>query len=113
MRVKATWSCAALVIAVGVGALSAQQAGNIVTLDTSLDMIVDPAAKLEIVKGEQTDDPAKRYSFGALEGPVWVQDKQNGYLLFCDITANRVLKWSPNGQVSVFLEKSGFRGANP
>jgi gluconolactonase len=111
MRVKAIWSWAVLVISVGV--LSAQGAGNVVKLDGSLDAIVDPGAKLEIVKGEQTDDPARRYSFGALEGPVWVQDKQSGYLLFCDITANRVLKWSPDGQVSVFLEKSGFRGTDP
>ena len=113
MRVTAIWSWRVLVMSVGTVALCAQGAGSVVKLDASLDSIIDPEAKLEIVKGEQSDDPAKRYSFGALEGPVWVQDKQSGYLLFCDITANRVLKWSPDGRVSVFMKRSGFRGKDP
>ncbi|MGH9439578.1 MAG: SMP-30/gluconolactonase/LRE family protein, partial [Terriglobia bacterium] len=36
-----------------------------------------------------------------------------GYLLFSDIPANVIDKWSPDGKVSVFLEKSGFTGTNP
>lgn len=42
--------------------------------------------------------------FRFTEGPVW--NKEGGYLLFSDIPANKIYKWSPGGQVSVFREPS-------
>ena len=50
--------------------------------------------------------------FGFLEGPVWIHRGHEGYLLFSDTPANVIDKWSPNGGVSVFLEKSGFTGSD-
>jgi len=50
--------------------------------------------------------------FGVTEGPIWIQEGQSGYLLFSDMPANVVYKWTPDGQVSVFLEKSGFTGTD-
>ena len=48
-------------------------------------------------------------NFGFLEGPVWV--KKGGYLLFSDIPANVINKWSPDAKkASVFLAYSGFTG---
>ncbi|HLJ14033.1 MAG TPA: SMP-30/gluconolactonase/LRE family protein [Bryobacteraceae bacterium] len=48
-------------------------------------------------------------NFGFLEGPVWV--KKGGYLLFSDIPANVIYKWSPDaGKATVFLAYSGFTG---
>ena len=42
--------------------------------------------------------------FGLTEGPVWVQDGASGYLLFSDLIANVIYKWTPDGQLSAFLE---------
>lgn len=38
------------------------------------------------------------------EGPVWHRD---GYLLFSDIPANTIYKWTPDGKVEVFRKPSG------
>ena len=38
------------------------------------------------------------------EGPVWHRD---GYLLFSDIPADTIYKWSPNGKVEIFRKPSG------
>jgi gluconolactonase len=105
--------CALQVIALGVTFVKAQTPqGDVVKLDPALDAVVSPSAKVEIIKGDQVQEPSKFYYFGSLEGPVWVQDGPNEYLLFCDIPANTIYKWTPDGTVSVFLEKSGFTGAD-
>lgn len=80
----------------------AQEKSPVVRFDPALDDIVPPGAKVEKVAG----------NFGFTEGPVWV--RQGGYLLFSDIPANVINKWNPaDGKVSVFLDKSGFTGADP
>jgi len=78
-----------------------QEKGPVVRLDPSLDALVPANAKVEKVAGE----------FGFTEGPVWV--RQGGYLLFSDIPANVINKWTPaDGKVSVFLNKTGFTGSD-
>lgn len=42
--------------------------------------------------------------FQFTEGPVW---SPKGYLLFTDIPANRIYKWSPEGPVEVYMEPTG------
>lgn len=42
--------------------------------------------------------------FQFTEGPVWHTD---GYLLFSDIPANRIVKWTPPDRVETFRERSG------
>jgi gluconolactonase len=54
-------------------------------------------------------DPEKLATgFDFTEGPVWIPD---GYLLFSDIPADRIYKWTPlsgpEGQVEVWREPSG------
>ncbi len=44
------------------------------------------------------------------EGPVWVRD--GGYLLFTDVPANIMYKWSEAAGVEEFLNPSGFSGAD-
>jgi gluconolactonase len=73
--------------------------GSIERLDPALDEIVPPAAKIEKLAG----------GFTFTEGPVWIHE---GYLLFSDIPNNVIRKWTPNGEVSVFLEKSGYEGTD-
>ena len=80
---------------------AAQDGSAVVRLDPALDDIVAPNAKVEKVAGD----------FGFTEGPVWV--RTGGYLLFSDIPANVINKWNPaDDKVSVFLDKSGFTGAD-
>jgi gluconolactonase len=80
-----------------------RDAGSVERLDPRLDAIVEASAKPELLAEH----------FGATEGPVWVQEGASGYLLFSDMPANVVYKWAPGGQVSVFLERSGFTGTDP
>ena len=40
-----------------------------------------------------------------IEGPVWLTDPGGGYLVFSDIPANVVYRWTSDGKMSSFLEK--------
>jgi gluconolactonase len=91
---------AALLTAAG---FSAQTGGQIIRLDPALDALVSPDAHIEKLKD----------GFGFLEGPVWVHTSKPGYLLFSDIPANVIDKWTPDGKVATFLAKSGFAGDDP
>jgi gluconolactonase len=85
-------------------ALSAQNSGQIIRLDPALDALISPNTQIEKVAD----------GFGFLEGPVWVHASSPGFPIFSDIPANVIDKWNPqDGKVSVFLEKSGFAGADP
>ena len=75
-------------------------AGSIQRLSTALDAIVPPNAKIEKLAD----------GFIWTEGPVWIHQ---GYVLFADIPRNRIMKWMPSGQVTVFLHPSGYLGSAP
>src|SRR2546425_1922119 len=81
-------------------AVQAATSGSIERVVPRLDAILGPDARLDLI-GEH---------FGATEGPVWLQEGQNGHLLFSDMPANVIYKRTPDGSVSVFLEKSGYTG---
>ncbi|HSE04047.1 MAG TPA: SMP-30/gluconolactonase/LRE family protein [Methylomirabilota bacterium] len=66
-------------------------------LDPQIDQIVPREAVVEKL--------AEGFQF--TEGPVWVRD--GGYLLFSDPNANTIYAWTPEGQLSVFRAKSGYR----
>jgi gluconolactonase len=94
------------VSAVGLTLFSAQKSGTnpvVEKLDPALDAIVPANAKLEILKGDY---------FGNIEGPLWVQQGQTGYLLFTDISANHIYKWTADGKLSIFLDKTGFSSSD-
>ena len=78
--------------------LFSQQA--VIRLDAALDKIVPAGAKVEKVASDL------RFS----EGPVWIG--KGGYLLFSDLPANAIMKWSPTGGVSVY-RKDIFSGPHP
>jgi gluconolactonase len=90
-----------LVLALGTQLGGQATTGSVVRLDPSLDAIVSPTTKVEILKEQ---------AFGLAEGPLWMADGASGYLLFSDIPANHILKWSPDRTLSVFLEKTGWTG---
>src|SRR5262245_17942674 len=61
-------------------------------LDAALDEIITPDSTLETL-GDR---------FALTEGPVWVPDGHDGYLLFSDNAANVIYKWAANSPLSVF-----------
>jgi gluconolactonase len=71
--------------------------------DAALDAIVPANPKLfKLAEG-----------FQFTEGPIWVPgDGAEGCLLFSDPNANRIYRWSPDGQLSVFREQSGYAGTD-
>ena len=79
---------------------TAAAGAQVVRLDPSLDQIVPRDAVVEKL--------AEGFQFS--EGPVWVRD--GGYLLFSDPNANTIYAWTPDGELSVFRAKSGYRGVD-
>lgn len=77
------------------------EGAGIVRLDTRVDHILGRNAKLEKVA----------HGFDRAEGPVW--DKVNGALLFSDMAANAIFRWRAGESVHVFLQLSGYMGAEP
>ena len=72
-------------------------AARVTFIKNGMDKIVSKDAKIEKI--------ADGFSF--IEGPLWHKE---GYLLFSDIPANTILKYTPEKGVSVYLENSGFAG---
>lgn len=96
-----------LVIIAGIAApILGQQAGagsgvgNIVRSDPALDRLVSSGTKIEKLHS----------GFGFIEGPIWV--RSGSYLLFSDLQSNAIMKWSPDGAVSVFRNDI-FPGSYP
>lgn len=67
--------------------------------DATLDLLISPNATIDTVAS----------GFGFTEGVTWIQEGTKGYLLFSDIPANVIYRWSPNGKVEVYLEKTGYQ----
>ena len=63
-----------------------------------LERLVAPDARIEKL-GE---------GFRWSEGPVWIEEGR--YLLFSDVPANKMYRWSEADGVSVFLDPSGYDG---
>ena len=72
--------------------------------DHALDEIVPQHAKIEKLAG----------GFLFTEGPIWVprSEDADGYLLFSDPNNNVIYRWTQDGQLSVFMTKSGYRGVD-
>ena len=69
-------------------------------LDPALDAIVPQGATWRRVAS----------GFTWVEGPIWIH---SGYLMFADISSNSIRKIEPDGKVSIWLQPSGYRGAEP
>jgi len=72
--------------------------------DPALDEIVPGDAKIEKLAG----------GFLFTEGPIWVPrtEDTDGYLLFSDPNNNLIYRWTQDGQLSIFMTKSGYRGVD-
>ncbi|HEU4486968.1 MAG TPA: SMP-30/gluconolactonase/LRE family protein [Povalibacter sp.] len=74
--------------------------GNIRKFDPALDAIVPADWKIEKLAD----------GFTWSEGPVWIGN--GGYLLFDDVPANTMYRWSQKDGLSVFRKPSGFEGSD-
>ena len=95
---------ATLCIAIGSAAVAAESLdrpepiGRIERFDPALDAIVAPGAQVEkLAEG-----------FTWAEGPAWI--RAGGYLLFTDVPANTLYRWSAKDGLSIFLKPSGYEG---
>jgi sugar lactone lactonase YvrE len=91
-----------LVAALGIGLFAgspvrvgAQGNPAIVTLDPAFSRIVPNGAQIERLAG----------GFQFVEGPVW---DPAGFLLFTDIYANQIRKWTPDGRVTTFRKPAYY-----
>ena len=77
---------------------------RITRIDPALDEIVPAGAKIEKLAG----------GFLFTEGPIWVPrgEEGDGYLLFSDPNNNVIYRWTQDGQVSIYMTKSGYRGVD-
>ena len=78
--------------------------------DAALEAILPSNAKLEKLAD----------GFAFTEGPVWIDAgnqaiapiSEEGFLLFSDPNNNTIYRMTPDGDVSVYLSKSGYAGEN-
>lgn len=70
--------------------------GAIEKIDPSLDAIIKPDAKVEIIAD----------GFEWSEGPVWISDQK--MLLWSDIPPNKIYKWTEAGGKELYLTPSGY-----
>jgi len=74
--------------------------GTIERLKPELDKLLPADAKLEVLAD----------GFTWTEGPLWMGDAKNGYLLFTDIPRNSIFSWSKPHGISLFMQPSGYTG---
>lgn len=74
-----------------------QNSGSIVFEKSGMSKIAGKDATIELISD----------GFSFTEGPVWHKE---GYLLFSDIPANKIMKYEPGKGVSLFMDNSGFVG---
>ncbi len=75
--------------------------GSIERLDPALDTIIDIGTTAEII--------AEGYEWS--EGPLWVESEQ--MLLFSDVPANTIYKWTEKNGAEIYLQPSGYSGSAP
>lgn len=79
---------------------SRQTYGYVERMDPGLDLVLDSAAKGEILAD----------GFEWSEGPLWVESEN--MLLFSDIPRNAIFKWTEAAGIEPYLSPSGFTGEN-
>lgn len=78
----------------------------------ALILLAIPVAVPQACRGQNFDDIKIEKAAGKLlfaEGPVWLKD---GFLLFSDVPANRILKFVPGEAAQIFRENSNGASGN-
>jgi gluconolactonase len=77
---------------------SYETVGSVDRIDQLINTLIPKDAKIEILAS----------GFDWSEGPLWLVDQQA--LIFSDVPANKIYRWSEKDSISVFLEPSGYSG---
>ncbi|MBM4045306.1 MAG: SMP-30/gluconolactonase/LRE family protein [Planctomycetes bacterium] len=78
---------------------------NMLWVGLALGWVVGAVTAAELADVVETAEPERiATGFKFTEGPLW---HPGGYLLFSDIPENRIVKWTPGGQVTTFRSPSG------
>jgi gluconolactonase len=75
---------------------------SITRTDSALDAIVPPDAALELLAT----------NFSLNEGPVWIPEGNSGFLVITGLLDNVLYRITPDGAVSVFLDRAGYTGTD-
>ncbi len=75
-----------------------QTTGSVERLDPAIDLLIPKDAEIEILAS----------GFDWSEGPLWLADQEA--LIFTDVPANRIWRWSEKDSLSIYLEPSGYLG---
>jgi gluconolactonase len=75
---------------------------------------VDVKDKAEFAKVVPGDAKLERLATGMsfTEGPVWFDDADGGFLLFTDIPANQIKRWSAKAGLTVFRDNANYANGN-
>ena len=73
--------------------------GTLIKADPRFDTLIAPGTALEVLAG----------GYDWSEGPVWVP-RDGGFLLWSDVPANTIFKWSPGQAAAPYMKPSGFTG---
>jgi gluconolactonase len=77
---------------------SRETVGSVDRIDQLINTLIPEDAKIEILAS----------GFDWSEGPLWLEDQQA--LIFSDVPANKIYRWSEKDSLSVFLDPSGYFG---
>ncbi len=69
--------------------------------------VLDPAARKIIPSGAKIEQMATGFKW--TEGPVWAE----GHLYFAEIPSNSIRELNGRGEVSIFMQPSGYTGKEP
>lgn len=75
-------------------------------LDPRLDALIAPEAVPELLVDMSTVEGPHW-----LEGPAW--DRDSAWLLFSDVKANAIYRWTGGARFDVFMRQSGYSGPEP
>jgi gluconolactonase len=105
-QIQTTMKNAALFIAflIAISCTSTKEhadVGSIERLDPALDALIEPGAEVEKLAD----------GFKWSEGPLWLESEN--MLVFSDVPANIVYKWTEEKGKEVYLTPSGFGGKSP
>ena len=74
--------------------------GEVVRTDKAIDQLIAPGTTLDVISS----------GFDWTEGPVWIGDPKDGFLLFSDIPRNSIIKWVEAEGTSLYLKPAGYTG---
>lgn len=100
MRQLLLWIATSIFAATAVFAATETAPAKVERLDPAINQIIPSDASLQKIAT----------GFKWVEGPLWMPE---GYLLFAEIPSDSIRKVVPGGDVTIFLQPSGYKGAPP